>query len=144
MGLAFNRNSILPFRIARSTTTSRSKSWASLKPLASTTARVLPFDAVNHSLFYITNKGYLCVKERARDRLRLAWTRYKRVPATLGEPDGNNDNDDAESDADGAGEDLIIDGSGSREVKGQVFLDCVDLYEDLLVVLQRRPVEDAL
>ena len=98
LGLVLNRDCILPFRIVRSTTTSRATSWASLKPLASTTARVLPFDAANHSLFYITDRGYLCVKERARDRLRLAWKKFKRVPVAHEEPEGEEDNDDANGD----------------------------------------------
>lgn len=146
LGLGFNLYCTLPFRIARGTSTSRSSAWASLKPLASATARVLPFDPANHSLFYITDKGYLCVKERARDRLRLAWKKFKRVPAGNDEFEAHedNDNDDANGEEGIAVDSLVMDGSGSRELRGQVFLDCVDLYSDLLVCLQRRNVADAL
>ena len=84
------------------------------------------------------------MKERARDRLRLAWKKFKRVPAVNDELEGHEDNDDANTEDGMAGDSLIMDGNGSKELSGQVFLDCVDLYEDLLVVLQRRAVADAL
>lgn len=112
----------IPFRSAREHVMACSTKWRTLESLSTSTTRVISVDPNSTSYFYLTDNFYLSVKERTRNAMKLSYRKFSGSCLT--------------------GNEMPVEQEGSREHLGHVLLDAVDLYQDLLVVLQRRSITD--